>query len=97
MAHLRDVSGVGDPADVVQWCVGCGGREGGGARFERRHDAQPIGLTERHEAHGDRDLRVDRGGEIAEERGLDVNAVRGGDGADGDRVGAGRWQTGVDS
>ena len=60
--------------------------------LQRGHDGKPRGLADRHEPHRDRDLAVHGGGEIADERVAERDAVRGRDGADGDRIGAGRGQ-----
>ena len=63
--------------------------EGRDGRLQRGHDPQPVGLAERHEPHGDGDLPVHGGREVGEQRIVEIDLMRGGDGADGDRVGAG--------
>ncbi len=68
VAHLRDVGCVGDAADIVE----ARDRRSLGQRrdrgLERGDHLQPGGLAERHQPHGDRDLRLHRRGEVAEQR-----------------------------
>ena len=96
MAHLRDVGGVADAADVVQ----SGGGGLGGAfrhpRLEGRHHREPVRLPERHQPDRDRDLCVDAGREVAEERLVEPDPVRGRDRADSNRIGARRGELLVD-
>ena len=58
-------------------------------RLERGHDPEAIGLSQRHQAHGDRNLAVHSGSEEGEQRLVQRHAMRSGHGADGDGVGAG--------
>ena len=66
VAHLGDVGGVGDPAQIIK-CRRCrGGREARDGGLERGHDGEAGGLADGDEPDRDRDLAVHGGGEIAE-------------------------------
>ena len=89
MAHLRDIGGIGDAADIGK--AGCGGfsRQSGNRRLELGHDREAVALAQRHEADGDRNLTVHGRREEGEQGLGELDVVRRRDGADEeDAIGA---------